>query len=1046
MLVAAIFLFCFQWNYVFANENLSGELSVLQQTSRTITGTVVDAQGEPLIGVSVSIQGSSMGAVTDQNGRYSIQVQGDNLTLQFSYIGFKPVKVPANKNQINVTMEEDSKLLEEVVITAEFGLKRVASSVGSSVQNIKASDIIESGRDNFVTALQGRVSGMNVVSSGGVPGASTAVTLRTATSISGSNQPLYVVDGVPMNNTSFDPANGFVRVGGTNETYANRYLDFSSRGNDFNPEDIESMTILKGAAAAALYGSNASNGAIIITTRKGAAGAGKISYNNSFRWDNSYGVPRRQTKYANGAYGVTNYYNAAAFGGPYPEGTDFYDNIGALFRTGFTSKHNVAVEGGSEKITVRASASLQDSKGTIKTTDQKRTTLTLGTQGQITKWFRFESTLQYAGLSNNKVQRGGQGPIFRASRWPTHDDASNYLHPDGIHMRYPDRYTDSDLWNPFFMLYKNKYYDVVDRIMGNATATITPIKNTFIRAQYGFDVGIQTFETSDHPYWRDNNQNLAPGRGGVYNMAKENFNDKTINIIAGYDNDLFNNKLNLKLQVGYHQQDNGFSKLATIGSNYAVTELMSINNCDPGTVTAEKTIKTYRLQALSGQLMLGYNNMAYLTLRGRNDWSSTLPKGNNRYFYPTAELTFVVTELPFMKDLHVLNYLKLKGAISQVGKDAAPLKINPQLIPTARTGGGYKYDFTGPNLGLVPEMTTSKEIGFETRLFDNRINADISYLNTYCKDQIISDFRMSYATGFVLNTRNVGEFKTWGWEAHIDGDIFRNRDWLWNVGFNFSHYGSEVVDMPVTSFYNPYTWVSGSIRGGAMIGESLYVVMGEGYQRNNAGDVLIDPASGSPLIDTNLQALGNLEPKLRLGVNTRLKYKNWNFTALMDGKFGATIVNATMRQMFIQGNSWESVTAREAGPMIFKGVVKDGLENSANPTINTISLTSGNSGTTLFGGNDPDWIEKDVNYLRLREVRLAYTVPPQAIKSLTRGFISNASLFVTGNDLFTITNYSGVDPVGNVLAASAGGAVPEGYDWWSLPSPRGFTCGISLTF
>ena len=1042
-MLAAGFLLCFQGGYVFADGNLLEELSVSQQTGRTVTGTVVDSQGDPLIGVSIGVQGTAIGTVTDQNGRYSIQVPGGNQILQFSYLGYKNLTKPADKNQIDVVMEEDSKLLDEVLITAEFGLKRVASSVGTSVQNVKASDITDSGRDNFISALQGRVSGINVVSSGGAPGASTTVTLRSMTSLSGNNQPLYVIDGVPMNNSSFNPTSGFA---GT-ETYSSRYLDFSSRGNDFNPEDIESMTILKGAAAAALYGSDASNGAIIITTRKGQAGAGKVSYSNSFRWDTAYGIPERQTKYANGAYGATHYYYAANFGGLYPEGTKFYDNLSALMQTGFTQRHNIAVEGGSDKVTVRAAASITDQTGIIKTTDYTRNNVSLNSQGQITKWLKFDSSIQYAGTTNTKVNRGpNTHPLFRASRWPIHDDMSNWLHPDGIHMRYPERYNDSDILNPLFLLYKNKYYDVVDRMLGNIGATLTPVKNTFLRFQYGFDTGSSVYEASEHPYWRSNNLNTAPGVGGTYNLSSNTFTDQNINLIAGWSNKYFNDLFDIQAQLGYHQTENYYNNLATKGENYLVTDLASINNCLPSTVTSKKRVTTRRLQAISAQLQLGYSNIAYLTLSGRNDWSSTLPIENNRYFYPTASLSLVLSEMSFLKGNTALSYLKLRGSITRVGKDANPLSINPELIPTARTGGGYKYDFTGPNLALKPEMQTSKDVGFEARFMDNRINADFSYFNTYCKDQIVSGFRMSYANGFVLNTRNIGEFKTWGWEGHIDGDIIRNRDWLWNFGVNLSATKSEVVDLPVASYYDAYTWNSGNLRNGAMVGEPITVIIGNDYQRNDKGDVLIDPATGVPMATTDLVALGDREPKLRVGFSTRLRYKNWNLSALTSGKLGATVINGTYRQMLQQGTSWQSVTLRESGPVVFNGVIKDGKENTDNPTINNIAVTYGNYGTTTYSGLDPDWIERNINYIRLQEVRLGYTIPSTVLRNFSRGLISSASVFMTANDLFTWTNYSGVDAVGNTVAASAGGIGGEAYDVWSLPNPRGFTCGISLTF
>ena len=1043
MLIAG-FLLSYPGSYAMSNENSPGESTVVQQTGKTVKGTVVDAQGDPMIGVNISVEDSKEGTVTDASGKFSIYLQNDRQTLVFSYIGFKTVKVAANKELLNVTMEENFNVLNEVVVTAEYGLKRLANSVGSSAQAVKSTDIIESGRDNFITALQGRVSGINVVSSGGAPGASTTVTLRTMTSLTGNNQPLYVVDGIPMNNSSFNPT-GFVRVNNADQ-YLSRDLDFSSRGNDFNPEDIESMTILKGAAAAALYGSSASNGAIIITTRKGTPGAGKVSYSNSFRWDNAYGIPDRQTKYMNGAYGATNFYNIASFGGLYPEGTPFYDNVAAVLQTGFTTKHNVSVEGGTEKLTLRAAASFVDQTGVIKTSAYTRNNISLSGQAQITKWLRFESSMQYAGTTNNKVRKGTAGPIYFAMRWPIYDNMLNYFASDGRHQRYADRYTDGDMINPLFRLYNDKYYDEADRIISSAVAIITPTKNTFLRTQIGLDMGAQTFETSDHPYSATYNFDIQPGRGGSYNMVKSNFSDKSLNVFGGWENAFLDKRLNVQAQVGYIQEERALSNLAVYGRNFAVLTLASINNTDPETQTGAKKVTKRRIQAFSGQVMMGYEKLAYLTLRARNDWSSTLPINNNRYFYPSVELSFVATELPALKDNNILSYLKIRGAWAKVGKDADPLSINPELIPTGWSGGGYKYNNTGPNQNLKPEMTTSPEIGFDARFLDNRINTDFTYYTTHCEDQIVKEFRMSYATGFILNTRNIGEFKTWGWEGHIDGDIFRTKNLLWNVGLNLSHSGSEVTDLPVPIYYDSDTWNSGNIRNGGAIGYPTSVILGNDFQRNDAGQVLIDPNTGLPLTSSDVTPLGNREPNIRLGFTTRLRYKGWHLSAMMSGKLGATVINGTKRTMFIQGTSWESVAAREAGPVIFNGVLKDGNENTDNPTINTKAVTSGMTGTTLYGGADPDWIETGIHYLRMQEVRLAYTIPQRKLKSITHGLVSYATIFATGNDLFTITNYSGVDAVGNTVSASAGGIGGEAYDTWALPSPRGFTCGLSLTF
>jgi len=317
-------------------------------------------------------------------------------------------------NSISVSLTPDVQMIEDVVITSEFGMKRVSRAVGSSVQNVKASDIAESGRDNFITALQGRVAGMNVGTTSGAPGASTSVVLRSITSISGNNQPLYIIDGIPMNNSTFDPL--FMADGGAN--FSSRNLDFSSRGNDFNPEDIESMTVLKGAAAAALYGSDASNGAIIITTKKGAAGRGKVSYNNSFRWDNAYGLPELQDKYTSGYYGTTNYYYLTRYGGRYIEGMTLYDNIAAILQTGFTQRHNISVEGGSDKVTFRASASTLNQTGVIKTSEFSRFNLSLSGKAEVTKWLTVESSMQYA-TGNNRGSIVQTVPFTRpcAGRW-----------------------------------------------------------------------------------------------------------------------------------------------------------------------------------------------------------------------------------------------------------------------------------------------------------------------------------------------------------------------------------------------------------------------------------------------------------------------------------------------------------------------------------------------------------------------------------------------------------------------------------------------------
>ncbi len=714
--------------------------------------------------------------------------------------------------------------------------------------------------------------------------------------------------------------------------------------------------------------------------------------------------------------------------------------MAAILQPGFTSRHNLSAEGGTERITLRASASFLNQDGVIKTSDYSRFNLSLSGKATINKWLNFESSMQYATTENNKVPIGTEGPLYRAMLWPIVDDMSIYTEADGAHMKKPNYYIDTDLLNPLFGLYRNKFYDESDRFISSVSANVTPVKNAFIRLQVGWDVGMQTYVTSRHPYY------FAANNGnGYYNIAKSDFSDPSLNFITGYSNTFLNDKFSFSAQFGYHQQENGITRVATTGSKFAVPDFQSINNCDPLSISSTQRTTKRRIQALSGQMEFGYNNMAFVTLRARNDWSSTLPIENNRYFYPAIEGSVILTELSFMKDIKPINYLKLRGTIAQVGRDAGPLEIDPQLEPTVLWGGGYRYGFTGPNKNLVPEMTTSKEVGLEGRLLDDRLNFDFTYFWTHCDDQIVKGFRMSYGTGFVLNNMNVGTFETWGWESHIDGDVLRLQSGLrWNVGVNASHTDSEVLYLPknLTEYYNAYTWNSGNIRNGVAVGFPVTSITGNAFLRNESGDILISPTTGLPVTSGAWTVIGDREPKLRFGVTSNLSYKGLRLSAMFSGRYKATVVNGTKRLMMQNGLSIESVKLRESDPVVFNGVLQDGNENTTSPTRNNIAVNYDIYATTYSGG-DETWLEKDVNYLRLQELRLSYNLPT---KWLSNTPLSVASVFVSGNDLAVWTNYSGIDAVGNTVSAAAGGTGGEGMDIWSLPNPRGYTIGLNVTF
>ncbi|MDR2126014.1 MAG: SusC/RagA family TonB-linked outer membrane protein [Prevotellaceae bacterium] len=1010
--------------------------------TRTITGTVVDDKGEAQMAVSVFVQGTKIGAYTDANGHYTLNNVPEKATLVFSSIGYTTQTVAVgDRSIINVTLAEETTALEEAVVTAEFGLKRVARSIGSSVQNIKAEEITESGRDNFITALQGRVSGMSITNTTGAPGASTSVVLRNFSSISGSNQPLYIIDGVPMNNSTFSPT-GFadpIELRTSN-------LDFASQGNDFNPEDIESMSILKGAAAAALYGSDASNGAIVITTKKGSKGRGKITYSTSLRFDKAYGYPVNQTKYANGAYGTTNFYYLDHFGGRYPENVPIYDNYKALTQTGVTKKHSIAIDGGNDKVTLRLSGTYLDQTGVVKTTDYSRLNLSLSGRAEINKWFEINSSISFAETSNNKAPKGTYGVLYQAMLHPMVGNMLNYLAPDGKHMNYDaSPYLDGDFINPLFGLYKNKFYDESNNVMSSFSVTLKPVENSYIIATAGWNITNSTYEAGYHPYYGTYS---ARGDNGSYNISNGNSSYFSLNAVAGYIYDKIKD-IRIQAQFGYSQTEQKSGRLSSGGREFMNVDFMSLQNCSASTIVSKTSNSMRRLQGLFGSVEAHYKDMLFLTVRGRNDWSSTLPLDNNSYFYPAAELSWIVSDLPVLKDNPVLSYLKIKGAIAQVGKDASPYSVYPALLASEYYGGGYRYDWTGPNLTLRPEIQTQYEIGFETRLWKDRINADFTYYKTRCDDQIVNDFRLSYATGYVLHDRNMGTFDNWGWEAHIDADVLRNKDLRWNVSLNVSRAFSKVVALPegLTEYYDPYTWVVGGARNGVIVGMPLTTLTVIPKKRNKDGKLIISRTTGHPYSNEGVwQVLCDREPKLRFGISTLIKYKQFQLSALLDGRLGATVINGTGRWMWEHGMSEGSVKWREKGSIIFDGVLDDEFVDTDNPTPNNIVVPLGLGSSTMYSGLIEDWIERDVYYLRLQEVRFSYKVPRQWLQKTTKGVLNEATVFVAGNDVVVFTNYTGLDVVGNANSAALGGTGGFGIDNFSIPSPRGITFGLTLTF
>ncbi|WP_372919641.1 SusC/RagA family TonB-linked outer membrane protein [Salegentibacter sp.] len=1009
---------------------------------REVSGIVQDEDGMPLPGVNVYVKNTNRGTVTDFDGEFSLSVpEREDTILVFSMVGFTPQEIPiGNETSFNVTLGVDTQSLDEVVVTA-LGIRQEKKALGYTVTEVEGATLAETQRENFVNSLAGRVAGVEVNATSGLPGSSSSIVIRGISSLSGNNQPLFVVDGLPISNNTTSTGVFASSVGAGAMSFENRGVDFTNRAADINPEDIESVTVLKGPEAAALYGIEAASGAIVITTKRGAEGKGQIDYSNSFRIDQIIEYPEIQQTYGRGANGITQdadeslYY----FGEPYPEGTQFYDNVGNFFRDAITQRHNLAFSGGSDRIQYRLSGSHTDSEGFIPTTGLQKLNLTSAVTADVSDWLKADVTFDYTRSDNDQTFRGAGGPLLHLLLWPSTDDASDYLTPAGTRRDYADFATAVE--NPFFNVNKNVFNSLTDRYKLNTSLTATATDWLKFVGQVGVD-----YFTSKNTIVRHPESNSGRNYNGIFDQALITTRNLTF---QGYTQitppDLLDGKIKTDLKIGTAVYDYNTFSAAASGQDFQAPDLWSINNTDLDTHRAFNNLTQRRLLGVFGSFNASYDNQLYLTITGRNDWSSTLPKKNNSFFYPSAGLSWIFTELePFKNISDVLSYGKLRASVAQVGKDARPYSIRPFYENATTTGGGFRYGFTGPSLDLVPEMTTSYEYGMELKFFNDRLGIDATYFNKKSEDQIVQNLRLSYATGFVLMTFNAGEIQNEGIELQFNATPVQTEDFSWDILANYTKNWSELVSLPgdVAEFYNSDTWLYGNVRGGARIGGSLTSFTGYDFLKNEEGEKLINPTNGLPLLDTSEWVeVGDRNPDFTVGLTNTLRYKNLSLNFLLDFRVGGDVYNATEHYLTTRGLS--NRTLDRETPRIVDGVLRDGLENTDNPTDNNIPINL-NANSTYWSSIYPhqSFIEKDVNWVRLRDVTLNYYLP-QSFLDRTNA-IQSASVFVTGTDLFLLTNYSGLDPVANGNSAAVGGAGGTGFDYGNFPLPRGINFGVRV--
>ncbi|HEY4672015.1 MAG TPA: SusC/RagA family TonB-linked outer membrane protein [Gemmatimonadaceae bacterium] len=1002
---------------------------------RTITGKITSEQGTPLPDVTVTVKGTGTRTTTNAEGSYAIRAEAGQV-LQFRSIGTAPVERPIGSDDVlNLQLRRVAASLDAVVVTA-LGQTATQRALGTAQQTVRGEDVAQTQRENFLNALQGRVAGVDVVSTSGVPGASTSITIRGISSISSSNQPLMILDGLPMDNRTLSTG---VLASDNNSTtaFSNRSVDFTNRAADLNPEDIESITVLKGPEAAALYGIDAANGAIVVTTKRGKVGGG-FSYNNSLRFEKTNADLNIQriwgpNGFLSSPFAATNSFSY--FGAPYAPGTVFYDNVGGFLRTGKTLTNNLSFSGATPdaKINYRLATSFDNQEGVVPTSDYRRVNVTGASQAQIMPWLNTDLSMGYTYSTNNQVYKGEIGPLMGLMTWPQTDDASVYLTPAGSRRRLVAGLgAGTEVDNPYFSVNKNQINSKNNRIIANVGLTLTPMSWGNLKSNIGTDA-----YTNSNLLLRNPESVVGANFNGLLDLADLIQRNTSVQTLLNFNEHQLTNSLGISGLIGNSVSDFKATTDAATGRDFLDPNFVSLNNTN--TRTGKTTIEQRRLVGAFAQAAFNFRNYLYFTATGRNDWTSTIPKGRNSFFYPSFSSSFIFSDA--FPSVSRFMTGKLRAAVASVGKDARPYAYRPALQYKTTSNGGYGYDFWGPNLDLKPEFKRSREFGTELSFLHDRLGLDATFYRSQTLDQIVNDIRGSYATGFILFNLNGAATRNKGTEITLRGTPIMKNGFSWDFQANYAKERGIVLSLPhlLPESYVSDTWLYGNVRNGTMPGMSTMSLTGLFYLRNKNGDLLIDPTSGLPVRSTSFIDRGyDRQPKYTIGLSNTFRRNALTLDFLVDIRRGGDIFNATEHYLTARGLSSETLDRNE--PRVIKGVLRDGKEDSATPTINNIVIVP-NSQTDYYRLISEElFIEKNINWLRLRDIQVSYDLPARFLGA------RKSSVFVKGTDLGLWTNYKGLDPIVNGNSAAVGGSGGAGIDFGNFPMPKGVNFGMRLDF
>lgn len=1041
-------------------------LSLAQAQERSVSGKVTSTEdGSALPGVNVVIKGTTVGTVTDTDGTYKILVTDEKSILQFSFIGLTSQEVEvASRTTVDVQLKEDAKQLGEVVVTA-IGIPQEKRGLGYATQTVSGKDIVNARESNLVNALAGKIAGVQINSSGGQAGSSSRIVIRGNSSLNGENQPLFVIDGIPIDNGV---------VSGNNEIESSLFNGTSSnRAIDIDPNIVESYDVLSGTAATAMYGSRGANGVIMITTKRGKK---SINGKPNISFTSSYGISTPiirgfQKEFLQGTNGsfqnglplgeggfrskdlLTNpagggASQGSASWGPSRYSVDQYtlDSIGIpkvydprrdFYRNGSTIENNLSVNGGNDQLTYLFSYSRLDEEGIVPTNDFKRNSFTAKIDATLTKKFKYSGSINYVKSKNKRLTEGNgeRNFLYGLNFWPISHDITKFETESGKYYTYhPTAYN-----NPFWLAKNNGNYSTVDRFIINQSLTYDILPSLRIIERVGYD---------GYGDLREDNVNIGTRSTPKGRMYTSTIRNTQINndLLLIFDKKL-NNNFSLYSLLGHNVNSRVFKQDLLVGTDLNIPDFFDISNASD--VQGYEEDEVIRSFSVYGQVKLDYKGMLTLDFTGRNDWSSTLPRDDQTFFYPGASFSFVFTDVPALKN-NILTEGKFRTSLAQAGNSAPPY-LTRQTYVRSNPGDGMRGNINVPTQGqnafelnnveaadkLIHELITGFEIGADLQFFEGRFGLSATYYNKVSNNQIISA-PVAPSTGYTNKVVNVGEVINKGFELTLTSTPLKTASgFKWDILMTFARNRTTVKELtPGVESIFLYGFTSPQIR--ADVKNGYGVIWSDKFERTPDGKLLIGD-NGLPIQSSELGAIGNVQPKWTGGLRNTISWRGISLSALFDARIGGDIMNQDLYYSTYYGTA--AVTGDRGSVTVWDGVREAGLDDQGNMTYvkNDIPVIKNQAYYQNFYSSNSELFVEDASFVKLRELSLSYFLP-QSLLSKTP--FTAVNLSVIGRNLYINSNFSYWDPEGSL----GGNGNGQGFYHGVTPGTRSITFGFNISF